>query len=40
MYIGPMIRIGQDIRCLPYAGFFIFLFLFHAQVLDLAKTIL
>ena len=22
IYIGPMIRIGREIQCLPYAGFF------------------
>ena len=24
IYIGPMIRIGPESQCLPYAGFFVF----------------
>ena len=24
-FIGPTIRIGQEIQCLPYAGFFIYI---------------
>ena len=28
--IGPMIRIGREIQCLPYAGFFIFIYFFFS----------
>ena len=33
-YIGPMIRIGREIQCLPYAGFFFFIEMCLLQVLD------
>ena len=27
IYLGPMIRIGPEIQCLPYAGFFSLVYL-------------
>ena len=31
-FIGPTIRIGREIQCLPYAGFFILTYIFWRKL--------